>query len=111
MTHKQKPGIIPRLYFFVENCKKPIDKCFQWQYNVITETTKERNTMTMIEKNLLKYIPKKLHQYVTVLCVMRRGVYALQLDIDGEKIPATVDGVANLRWAANYIYENREYNF
>jgi len=62
-------------------------------------------------KSLLRYIPKKLHQYVTVLYKMNTGVYGLQLDIDGKEIPATVDGVSNLRWAANYIFEHREYDF
>ena len=66
---------------------------------------------SMVDKSLLRYIPKKLHPYVTVLYKMNKGVYGLQLDIDGEEIPATVDGVAELRWAANYIFSHREYNF
>ena len=65
----------------------------------------------MIDKNLLKYIPKYLHKYVTVLYKMRRGLYGLQLDIDGAEIPATVDGVSSLRWAAKWIYEHKEFNF
>lgn len=65
----------------------------------------------LVNKDLLKYIPKKLHKYITVLYKIDKGVYAIQLDIDDVEIPATVDGVKSLKWAAMWIYEHREFNF
>ena len=73
--------------------------------------------MNMIENRLMKYIPKKLQQYVTCLyeqCPRTReepAVYALHMVIDGESICGVCDGVAEIRWAAKYMFENREYNF
>ena len=73
--------------------------------------------MKMIEDRLMKYIPKKLQQYVTVLyeqCERTReepAVYALHMVIDGECICGVCDGVKEIRWAAKYMFEHREFNF
>lgn len=72
--------------------------------------------MTAIDKNLLKYIPKKAQPLVTWLERRKSGeysryVYSIIMEIDGEEISAAVDSASELRWAANYIMEHKEFNF
>lgn len=63
--------------------------------------------MSMVENKLLKYVPKKLHKYVTVLYKQCAGVYAIYLEIDGEEFTGLADGVAEIRYAANYMFDKR----
>lgn len=63
--------------------------------------------MNMVEKNLLKYVPKKLHQYVTVLYKQCEGVYSIYIEVDGEEYTGIADGVAEIRYAANEMFKNR----
>ena len=63
--------------------------------------------MTMIEKNLMKYIPKKLQSFVTVLYKQCPGTYSLYIEIDGEEFTAICDGVSEIRYAANYMFQKR----
>jgi len=73
--------------------------------------------MNMIEKRLMKYIPKKIQPHVIHLyeqCPRTSdspAVYALGIDVDGEYVAGVCDGVKEIRWAANYMMENKEYNF
>ena len=63
--------------------------------------------MSMVEKNLLKYVPKKLQQHVTVLYKQCPGVYAIYIEVDGEEYTGIADGVSEIRYAANEMFTNK----
>lgn len=65
----------------------------------------------MIETNLMKYVPKKIQPFVTVLYKQCAGVYALHMNIEGQEIEGVCDGVKEITWAAKYMMEHREFNF
>ena len=66
--------------------------------------------MKMVDERLMKYVPKKAQQFVTVLYNHCEHSYSIYLDIAGEEYHAIADGVAEIRHAVNVmVKERRDY--
>lgn len=67
-------------------------------------------TVNLFEENLLKYVPKKMAKYVTVLYKHSDSAYSIYVEIDGEEYHGLADGVAEIRYAVNtMVRERRDY--
>ena len=57
----------------------------------------------LIEKRLLKYVPKRMHSCITSLYEHGPHAYSISMEIDGVEYYGLADSVSELRYAANIL--------
>ena len=64
----------------------------------------------LVEKRLLKYVPKKYHSYLTSLYEQCPHTYSISMEIDGVEYCGICDSVSEIRYAANILgKEHKDY--
>lgn len=68
--------------------------------------------MNLIEKRLMKYIPKKIQPFITLLYEHytngNEHSYSIHMKIDGETYFGLADSISELKWAAKEMFTDRD---